>query len=1398
MADNNDNSKKLPQDPKLITPTFEKPDPLEPAQSITTPSAVIEQTSQPKQTVKSSILSETMKASSESKDIVNQISQAKKRLLDRKKDNIESIEKIKKQLASSEKDASTELLIGAINSETQKQEKLKVEIDKFNEDIRSFQSKKYSLAEERDKATKEIRDRQLIISTNKEIIDSEESTDEQKQAAKERIKTLDHEVKGYRTVEADKRSQIASLNIKIKESLGQRDSSKVETAESKRTAREVRSELRQRQDLTNKITKADTQGQRIDADIAYYEVRRKEAETAKAEGMTPQSFRREFRPGVSVDPQQEALKATAALGQGATVSERKQYREASQEFFQLFNSIKATRKALADLEEGTTEYTEKQKELSQLEQQAATQAQRMSRVEKDVAIRQGGALPGYMRTKEDGSIGLNFRQIGLDMAKTIAEAVPAAIRLVGTAVRASGQPAIERYTIEEQKKQEQIRLRALEASDYENRFTDATALLAAGAGKLFGMETPYAEEGGPNAAINKLAEDYVQAKKTVPGTLLMTQATADLADLGVNTGAGAIQGGMVAGPLGAAIGGGAEAVKGVGRTVENALGTIASDPELMSMMNTEQIVDPITQKVKQFQEQASSKDNLIVKYAQSRYEDFDKELQDELKKNPNQKLIGGMDLDPTRRKNRLSTIKDFQKSSGVSLHEALEMTDPNKDKDSYSLFTKAKRFFRSEEEQKKIDEAASAAKERMSDINSYDKSQIRQVQQGVGAFVDGKQVPIDPKTGKAMIGYSPAVAAQKGTTLLSDVAGSTVTNATQIMARSSEAMKEQNKLIKTQRQMQQVENVRERLALVHGTKVQDYLNMMPIKRQMQQSLGVQTAAERAKSEERLDILSIDKDFSDLGYTPEDVIKTQAQASKAFGRHARQKTGRGETLLGEQAVRTALEAERMGMGESSQSIAMMGAMMQAGVEDPTAVYTEAMRKGMMLGIQDSKEFNELLSASLQTADNTVGFEGTLKSIMLGVGSGKATDIERAKTAAADISEAMSGKSGTFMDMIKFERTSEAIKDVESAAKESGIELDEQDKNSMLTAMRMRPEDIENESVFKSFLTLPAQKAVAALDKKSGSKFTERLSQISRIAGILAPAVEASGSKDIADLQNLLIEAQSSDPAKRGAAQKKIQERYGLQKGATEEQKTAGSERLQKETAIVGGSIQRFKTDPDKALGFQGMLLGSISEATGISKKDIRTKAGLSEHEPHYEEKKLEDAQKEARKGEAASDIAAQGQADVKRSGTGKVIQAAGPGGAKLFGDRETAAARFEAAQKRKEDEAKAPTVDAKRELSPIDKQLKEFMEGMKELKKAFAEFKVNSAALTVSGDVQINGASSIKGVVLDGALTAATSKVGGDIVNAIEKRYGTSTGPVKNSMPSQKDTGGKTVPTPKGN
>jgi len=591
------------------------------------------------------------------------------------------------------------------------------------------------------------------------------------------------------------------------------------------------------------------------------------------------------------------------------------------------------------------------------------------------------------------------------------------------------------------------------------------------------------------------------------------------------------------------------------------------------------------------------------------------------------------------------------------------------------------------------------------------------------------------------------------------------TTGLKIAERAYETNNEQNQLISTEQQQAQAARVRERLSMAYAPAMQSYMDIQGSQRGIGRS-RVMSPAERQAEERRNNKFATDEDLGERGFGPEDILANTSQAARSMGRF-------GGNGVGQRVAKSAMLGESMGLGDSSQSIGAMSKMLQGGIKDPEAMFTKAMKEGLQKGLQDSREFQGLLAAASETSSNTADFEGSLNSVLRMAGSGRATDVMTAQAGAKSLKDMTSGQTGGWEDMVKFDVVNKATKGITSSA--AGKDLGREDITSFQNLTGYDSTELRNKDLVKNSITPKALKAVEA--QEGGiDKFIEDLVRSSEARLSAANATNSTQSEDVAAVGNMI-------------ANKDVE---GLKKMFTGPDGKVDKERLQKVySQYLSGNKQKLGVNAAQGIA-QGMLndiksvagidTGGIGMTSTVEGKDFDTVKGQSGAANTFNEKNR------------------RGKAQTKQSDISLIDSQSfdAEGNNVLASSYDDMKGRYDTAQKASIDSNKnARTVSPSAPVERLDQAVMEIVKGLGEMKDSFKNFSAKEFAITATKDVVISGAQAIKGVILGDGLSAAATKAGQSIADAVNNAIGTSTSKPGAGTPATKQGSGKSNPTPLG-
>jgi hypothetical protein len=165
--------------------------------------------------------------------------------------------------------------------------------------------------------------------------------------------------------------------------------------------------------------------------------------------------------------------------------------------------------------------------------------------------------------------------------------VQAAGQIVSTGFSALGDRAAERYVIDEERKNAELRAKTSYSRFMMERGDSAEALLMTGGGGKIGMEDPFSKDGEVNESIKTMAKDFADAKQAAPTYAVMADLATDIPGMMMKIGERAAEGAANASStgLGAMPGGLLGAARGTmeaaGNITTKALKATVGTPEMI-------------------------------------------------------------------------------------------------------------------------------------------------------------------------------------------------------------------------------------------------------------------------------------------------------------------------------------------------------------------------------------------------------------------------------------------------------------------------------------------------------------------------------------------------------------------------------------------------------------------------------------------------------------------------------------------------------------------------------------------------------------------------------------------------------------------------------------------------
>jgi len=1061
-----------------------------------------------------------------------------------------------------------------IEREARKQFDQREEIKKAQAELRTLRKNKADLAESRSKNEEAIRKLKIELAEDREIARDKSLDEGVREAARERIEEHQNSIRAERHDISRQDASISGINTRIQRTLGNKEFRESMLSSSRTMQREVSSRVRG---------------------------------VESASRLTPQQLRGDLSKNISPDNELESMRAGDSIRRmGGTKGEQQQVQQATNEFLSLFGAVKEARKALAGMTEDTEEYREQQEELTRVQGEATAALARAEKVEREVEKRKLAAA-------QSPNVGSRF----MSAAGAVAQFGSDAFNRLGTG-------ATERYTLEEERKQADMRLRNMSLQDTRNRTSDATAFLSTGGGGMFGAEMPFDRRGNVTGSIDSLSTDFMSARRSMPQYALAYKALSGMADVGQNVLAKGVEGAGLTGVSGLTYAGG-EAIRGLGGLGLNTLREGMLTPEVGGSLGGKQVAS-LTQSV----------------------------------------LSGG-----------------------------------------------------------------------------------------IGMMRQGGQFGLG---GMAEWGGGNRDMAERGVGRISNAADEVATALPRVLTRAYEAVDQMNQLVKTEQSAAQASRVRERLQMAFAPAMQQYMDAQDASAGAMKSRYM-SRGQRQGYERELEMFSLDEDLSDRGFGVNEIMGNTSQAAMGLGRF-------GAGGRSERVAKSGMLAESMGLGSAGQNIGSMMKMSASGADDPEALFTKAVKEGLQKGLQDSRQFQQLLDSAAATSQGVDDFDGALRGILTFAGSGRSNDVDVASQASKTAEDRMSGKTGTWRDMVKFDVTNKAAQKAIAAARDQGIELSREDQTSLQNLANQDVKALENPEFLNSILTSGAQRAIQA-SGQTVDQYGKGLARNLRVQGTLADSVNATQSPELAELKNSLAEGNYDQ----------IREKYKGNPG-----------RLRDLVALAGSGASASGNAQD-ALGAQQMIVNGLKEAgidtTGMGVQ--RSFKPVSAEEALAESGSAMTGLDQRRRGRARIGQIDQATAmSVARDGEGKSLfaeeMARSP---EMYEDQQSKMVR--AGQ-----EMRTAEIPNDKMITPIDEAVKEVVKGLQEIKEAFKDFKVGEFVVNAGQDVVIQGAKAIKGVMLDNGLTQAASEAGKVIADTVKGAFGSN----DKTAPAPKAGGpAKSVPAP---
>ncbi len=318
--------------------------------------------------------SPSIQASIKSSDATRQ----RRELIRRRAEVQSEMESLRNEVSQKESVGPTEELQSILNQEIERQVQLKKQIVEDRKALVELRNQKNKVAKRRNSYEQQIREKQTDRRYQRRILRSEDSSDEDRQRARAKIELIDDEIDVHRTADAEAASKASRLQSSITKRVGNVEYAQGDISRSRKITRAVTGELEDRSGSSNKLRKLSQKDQLLSRDLSDYDKRQRELGLDEASRYNPQMLLTESRRNQPRDVDFESHKAAHQLRrQGGTSQEAQQMAQATAQFNSLFESIKSTKKALAELTAGTEEHARKQEELTKLEASASDAVAKM-------------------------------------------------------------------------------------------------------------------------------------------------------------------------------------------------------------------------------------------------------------------------------------------------------------------------------------------------------------------------------------------------------------------------------------------------------------------------------------------------------------------------------------------------------------------------------------------------------------------------------------------------------------------------------------------------------------------------------------------------------------------------------------------------------------------------------------------------------------------------------------------------------------------------------------------------------------------------------------------------------------------------------------------------------------
>jgi len=360
------------------------------------------------------------------------------------------------------------------------------------------------------------------------------------------------------------------------------------------------------------------------------------------------------------------------------------------------------------------------------------------------------------------------------------------------------------------------------------------------------------------------------------------------------------------------------------------------------------------------------------------------------------------------------------------------------------------------------------------------------------------------------------------------------------------------------------------------------------------------------------------------------------------------------------------------------------------------------------------------------------------------------VQTAKAAYQGIKKDTSGHAGDWTDMVKFDITNKAAKGV--IATDKGQKLNRDDRTSLQSLHNLNIDDMKNVDLVKGRLTPDALEAVEAMPGGLEGFVKQRANEMA-VSGLMDRSVNANQDAEYTKVRNLL---------KKGEAGKEE-----LKKEFTKEDGSIDTRKIDKILAQTA-SGQSSEGDTDRGTGAAQGVANMLGDSLGL---DTQT---MNLYQQKYKPKDAANAFVESGAANTSGEQMDKTSAQISQTNMSTATDATRD----QFGDNKFAKLQSNISDRYGEQNqaliknvASTNTVAPEKEVARLDEALKEIIKGLGELGTSLKGFSPEKMVINATGDLIVQGAAAIKGVMLDNGLTAAASKAGTVIAEAVKGAFG---------------------------